>query len=67
MSSPPQVFISTTTGSVEADCCAAATAASCPGLTQVFALASGLQNIEAAAKKTTTIAYNIFLIVGSPC
>ena len=39
MSSPPQVLSSTTTGSFEAACWAAATADSCPGLTQLLAFA----------------------------
>lgn len=68
MSSPPQVTISTTTGSVDAACWAAAVAASCPGLTQLaLALVGFPRRTEPAAKNIATAEYKIFLIVGSPC
>ena len=68
MSSPPQVRISVTIGSVEAASCAAAVAASCPGLTQLaLALVGFPRRTEPAAKNIATAEYKIFLIVGSPC
>ena len=53
-SSPPQVAISVTTGSVDPFCWAAATAATCPGLTQLACAASTRKrgpNDTAKAKK----------------
>jgi len=64
VSSPPQVLISTTTGSVEAFCWAAATAATCPGLTQVLACAkSTTKNIgpNASKKAIRTLAFLVNL------
>jgi hypothetical protein len=55
VSSPPQVNISVTTGSVDPFCWAAATAATCPGLTQLAFAASATRkrgpNDIAKAKK----------------
>jgi len=61
------VAISVTTGSVEAFCCAAATAATCPGLTQ---LAWAASDTTKSGPKDKAVASKILfkcLILGSPC
>jgi hypothetical protein len=60
------VAISVTTGSVEAFCWAAATAATCPGLTQLAFARSAAKNAGKKAKDKT-IKILIGVLIFAPC